>query len=526
MGGHVIFSHYDYFDKLLEASVGSFDDETKWKTHRRESYVRYKGSWVPYPFQNNLCRVPAEDQVRIINGMVDARVEDAKAGPKRPLPENFDEWIVRTMGEGMADVFMRPYNFKVWAIPPSLMQWSWLGERVSVVDPSKAITNVLMNREETSWGPNAVFRFPCNGGTGAIWKAVARRLPQERLLFNQEIVSIDLEKREATTKNVVDGSTSIIAFQRMISTLPLDLLVNRIITVGLNKPMCESIASRLVHSTSHIIGLGIRGRNPHGTKCWLYFPEDNCPFYRATVFSNYGPGNVPAENKKLPTLRRADGSSVASAVGQEGPWWSLMLEVSESVHKPVDGANVVEDTIRGCIVAGLMTGEDEIVSIYHRRIEHGYPTPSLTRDAALSEALPVLRSKGIWSRGRFGSYKYEIANQDHSLVLGVEAVDNMFFGREETTLHQPGYVNRNVGSAKNMKPEWDSIPSSVGASSSLPSTEGGKDSNLAPEATDDSFVVGMDRYPTVVPSLRRKSFQSVSDYIRFVNSTDAVRKGA
>lgn len=63
-----------------------------------------------------------------------------------------------------------------------------------------------------------------------------------------------------------------------------------------------------------------------------------------------------------------------------------------------------------------------------RRIEHGYPTPSVARDAALDKAQPWLRDHGIWSRGRFGSYKYEVANQDHSLMLGVEAVDNIMFG--------------------------------------------------------------------------------------------------
>ena len=62
--------------------------------------------------------------------------------------------------------------------------------------------------------------------------------------------------------------------------------------------------------------------------------------------------------------------------------------------------------------------ENEIVSIYHRRLEHGYPTPSLTRDAALAEALPLLEKEGaIWSRGRFGSYKYEVANQVRALPL-------------------------------------------------------------------------------------------------------------
>ena len=43
-----------------------------------------------------------------------------------------------------------------------------------------------------------------------------------------------------------------------------------------------------------------------------------------------------------------------------------------------------------------------------RRLEHGYPTPSLARDGVLAEALPWLRTRGIWSRGRFGSYKYEV----------------------------------------------------------------------------------------------------------------------
>ncbi len=50
------------------------------------------------------------------------------------------------------------------------------------------------------------------------------------------------------------------------------------------------------------------------------------------------------------------------------------------------------------------------------------------RDAVLVEALPFLRQHNIWSRGRFGSYKYEVGNQDHSLMLGVECADNVLFG--------------------------------------------------------------------------------------------------
>jgi hypothetical protein len=176
-------------------------------------------------------------------------------------------------------------------------------------------------------------------------------------------------------------------------------------------------------------------------KCWLYYPEDNCPFYRCTIFSHYGVGNAPAADKKLPTLRHGDPSiPVASAEAQEGPYWSLMFEISESNYKPVNLATIIEDTIQGAINTSMMSGTDEIVSLYHRRLEHGYPTPHLDRDAVLAEALPMLRNQDIWSRGRFGSYKYEVANQDHSCMIGVEAVDNILFGTKEFTLFYPSLV--------------------------------------------------------------------------------------
>ena len=84
-------------------------------------------------------------------------------------------------------------------------------------------------------------------------------------------------------------------------------------------------------SSTHVIGIGIRGSLPPriGDKCWLYFPEDDCPFYRATIFSNYSPYNCPQADVKLPTLQYADPrKGTPSKEVKEGPYWSLMMEVS------------------------------------------------------------------------------------------------------------------------------------------------------------------------------------------------------
>lgn len=111
VGGHVIFSHYKYFDDCIDEALPKEDD---WYTHERISYVRCQEQWVPYPFQNNISMLPKAEQVKCIDGMIDAAMEARVANTK---PKNFDEWIVRMMGTGIADLFMRPYNYKVWAVP-------------------------------------------------------------------------------------------------------------------------------------------------------------------------------------------------------------------------------------------------------------------------------------------------------------------------------------------------------------------------------------------------------------------------
>ena len=60
------------------------------------------------------------------------------------------------------------------------------------------------------------------------------------------------------------------------------------------------------------------------------------PAIRCTVFSNYAKLNCPADDAKLPTLCKGDGSTPSDSSAKSGPYWSLMFEVSESQYKPVN----------------------------------------------------------------------------------------------------------------------------------------------------------------------------------------------
>ena len=53
----------------------------------------------------------------------------------------------------------------------------------------------------------------------------------------------------------------------------------------------------------------------------------------------------------------------------------------------------------------------------------------------------LLEKRRIFSRGRFGGWKYEVSSMDHTFMQGVEAVDRVLHGTAETTYVTPEMVN-------------------------------------------------------------------------------------
>jgi protoporphyrinogen oxidase len=412
IGGHVQFSHYQYFDELMVRALGE-----KWLHHQRESWVWIEGRFVPYPFQNNIRHLSPQSRWKCLQGLIEL-YREAPGG----RPANFGQWIDRTFGKGLAEVFMRPYNFKVWAYPPEELDFGWVGERVAVTDLEKVLYNVLHEKDDLSWGPNNTFQFPFRGGTGAVWESVADMVGRDRIALNAEAVRIDPK-----AKRVYFAGGREAEYDVLISTIPIDQLVD---LAGLDhlKPQ----AAKLKYSSSHVIGVGLAGKPPAALskKCWMYFPENDCPFYRVTVFSNYSPNNVPDIER----------------------YWSLMGEVSESPHKPVDAKTVVQQTVDGMRKTNLIDKNSEVVSTWHHCAKYGYPTPALGRDAALNAIQPELEKQDIYSRGRFGGWKYEVSNQDHSLMQGVELINWLVHGSPEVTYPFPNVAN-NLAYAKLRQPK-------------------------------------------------------------------------
>lgn len=396
-GGHVIFSHFPYYDQLIDKFLGKEVHERV-----RESWIVTGGTWVPYPFQNNLRYLPKDAQVECLLGAARAWA-DLKAN----RAGNFRDWIIATFGEGIANHFLFPYNSKVWTTPLEEMSRDWIAERVAIVDFKRLLQNVVCEQDDLGWGPNSKFKFPLRGGTGEIYRRAGKSLG-DHIKYGKELAEIDIERHQIS---FADGSGD--NFDLLISTLPLDLLVRMLKPID-SKLIEES--NRLRHNNLLVLGVGL-SKKLDTTKCWVYAPAPDIPFYRATFFSNYSPFNVPN--------------------GDVEHYSSVMCEVSYPAGASVNHEEMMEGTIVGLIREGLLEPADRdlVISRYVRDVPYSYPIPTLDRDVALDTILPALMKRGIYSRGRFGAWKYEVGNMDHSVMMGVEAVNHILQGESEKVVH-------------------------------------------------------------------------------------------
>lgn len=396
IGGHVLFSHYEYFDRLFDKVIGD-----EYQELLRESWVWMCDRFLPYPFQNNIKYLPKEVVLECLLGLIEAQKQEFDLKRFR----NFEEFILGVFGQGIAKYFMMPYNFKVWAHPPCMMNKEWIGERVSVVDIKRVLGNVVLDRDDAGWGPNATFKYPRIGGTGGLFERIQPYV-QDNLRLNTPTVAVDFANKEAILE---DGHR--VKYDYLLSTMPMDLLVR-----SLDGEVPDNVreqADLLRHSGSYIVGVGINQPSP-SKKCWMYFPEKNCPFYRLTYLSNYSPEVVPDASRQ----------------------YSLLAEISRSDFKPVDGGKVIDETLQGMVNTRMLSEADleDIVDTHVIEREYTYPIPSLERDNALATVHPWLESQDIYSRGRFGAWRYEVGNMDHSVAQGVEWVNRIVLGDRENEL--------------------------------------------------------------------------------------------
>ncbi len=411
-GGHVLFphKHYQRFAELLHTLP------IDWARSTPKRGVQTEGHFLPYPAQRNLQRLPLGKLLRALGSVaLHRRIAAATMGKSSDL----GSYLKHHFGSYLTDLLMAPLNRKQWAHEPEQLTDVWTRHRsgsstrnVADINLKRVVGNFLLGEDDPGWGPETKVAYPAQGGSGAIWTAVASAVPAEKMLLQTRIVSVSLAKKTALLST---GET--VRWEHLVTTMPLDTLLRSLE----DEPELTGKAKRFVKARSRLFGFGVRGALPD-----RYAGLHSCQVTDA---------DVPFWRLNFPT-------TVSRGNGPEG-CWSMLCEVSEPGGQPGRG----EAELRGAVEAslrkmGLLSeGGTEIVSRWEYSIEHGYPVPFLERDALLSDVQPRLEAANVYSRGRFGTWRYEISNQDHAFMQGVEVARRILFRLPEETYGNAVAVN-------------------------------------------------------------------------------------
>jgi protoporphyrinogen oxidase len=371
LGGHAFFTRHDEVRDLVErlCTVGVYRQP-------RQAWVYSHGRLIPYPFQSHLHGLPVDVVRDCLVGLFECATLDKTRGP-----EDLEEWIVRSFGEGIARHFLTPYNQKLWSYPLSEVAPTWTGERI--VQPNvAAIIGGALSPQQFHDFPNAEVAYPSRGGFWGLYEGFLDHLGN-RIRYKSRVDRVDLTERTVT----LDCGEQL-EYEYLISTMPLDKLVEQVVDA---KPCCRRAAATLRHNSLYLVNLVVP-REKWTDHQRIYVADGAVPFHKLVFNSN-----------SSPTLR-------------DQPYFGIQAEISFSARKRVDPDNLESRVIEALISMGIMANSREVQATSTMTVPYAYPV--YTRDTAdIREHLfSMLKGFGVFCAGRFGEWLY--INSDDAVLRG------------------------------------------------------------------------------------------------------------
>jgi protoporphyrinogen oxidase len=200
--------------------------------------IDYNRHIIDFPFQFNIDQLPEQEYRECLVDLNNLGEADLST---------FKSFVRSTLGKGICDKFIIPYNEKLYACDLDELEYDSMG-RFFPKSKSKSY--------------NDIFIYP-KGGSYEYIKSVLKRLDSNKILLNTELLELDLENKVAKTNK---GD---IKFDQLISTLPFNKI----------NPNPKLSANKVA-----VFNLGFDKGSDIKTH-WRYFPGSEV-FYRVGFYNN------------------------------------------------------------------------------------------------------------------------------------------------------------------------------------------------------------------------------------------------
>jgi protoporphyrinogen oxidase len=356
-----------------------------------QAWVETSVGVTRYPIQMNLGSLDRESAVACIRDL--AKVCYGPAGRK---PENLHEALLCTFGQALCDLFMFPFNRKLWQHP------------LESLDPGVSWTTTVPRFEEALRGalsPGEGFKpynhrgwypVPPSNSFPRGMERLSRRFAAKvhNLRCDTAVTGVNLAGK-AVSVVAGNGEKSIVRYRRgLVSSLPLPHFIAMIEDCPPEiAQSVKKLAWNRVYSLMLPVVCPLQQIGGH----WRYYPDEDLCFTRLIDMKSFDPDMCPGDGN------------------------SLLVEIPERADRPVRPfSDVYGRAVRDLERAGVLSGNHKTLRGGMLVVDPAYVVFTPETSGIIDGVFDFLRSKGVEPIGRYGRWEYSSMAQviHDGLTLG------------------------------------------------------------------------------------------------------------
>lgn len=208
VGPHIIFSKHKEILNLMLKLLQNNKNKIK-----RSNQILLNGNYIKYPFENNLSSLKNRK-------LIDQCLISFKNNPYENIEaKNMLQFFLKTFGEGITNIYLRPYNEKIWKYDPSCMDTQMV-DRI----PKPPLEDIIRSAEGNNsegYLHQLFFHYPKKGGIESLVKSFINQLNKKKIFLHTDHEVISLSKKQ---NYFIVNEDYELKFDKIISTIPLEKL--------------------------------------------------------------------------------------------------------------------------------------------------------------------------------------------------------------------------------------------------------------------------------------------------------------
>ena len=369
VGPHIIFSRNKEILKKILQVLGS----NKIKIRRSNKILYNKNTYIKYPFENELYKLPKKDLKFALDKFLNNKFSSIKI-------KTMKDFFLKNFGEGIFNLYLGPYNNKIWKMNTSKLDTQMV-ERIPR-PPDEDIINSAKGVVTEGYKHQLYFHYPKTGGIQSLLNAFRKKLKNKVKI----VKPIKIKKINKIRKSfLINSNRGNFKADKIFSTIPL----NEFYRLFNEKGKIKKISNKLQYNSIIIAMLNVKG-NVGGDNFALMVPNKNIIFHRISKLDFLGK-NYSIKNTT-----------------------TFQIEITYKNSGKI--AKMRDSEIFGKIILGLkelnLIKKSSDVNFKNlKKFKYAYVIYNLTHRKNVDQLLSHYRKKNIEFLGRWGSWEYLNSDQ-------------------------------------------------------------------------------------------------------------------